>query len=917
MISFGVEFFVHRHPFQINEPHWSHHHMSSSDDERDLTQSDPAETLDGSETSDHQSNESDRDIVIGDTVLSDPSKSESESEERLHPGMESSRFRVIRTYAEGGLGRVVLARDIGLGRNVAIKDINPKRDSEQARMRLVREATVTGVLEHPNIIPVYDVGYYDDGSPYYVMRFVQGHTLRDVIIEYHAKAQQNRTARRLEMRRLLRHLIEVCSAVGYAHSQAVLHRDIKPANIMIGKHDETLILDWGLTKTMDEFGEVPDVTASSMDENSEDFDSCTDGSWESGQTRMGSVLGTPGFMSPEQTAGKIAEMTNATDVYGLGATLYYLLCGQRPIVEKSRVRLINRTIAREFEPPVRIKPNVPKPLDSICLKAMATEPNERYETAGELADDIENWLAGERVSAYRESVWQRTERWIKNHRSLAYSALAACLLVGAVALASMTVISNVQEEKRLALQEKALLADIQEYSDSVGRIQTRLASHLAGFAKPCMDDLANAADVDSAIRNDSELRSLAASTLVRTDVVEQSRRPHGVGICGPMAVSSDGKMVAVARGFTGITNTGVKLHRIAGTPDKSSSDSVRTLKIAFSGVTDMVKLGTSQRVTDVCFSADGRYVAAGVRSNEVLVWDLESPSDDPTLRWRVGDKPRTYTFVRFHASGEFLFAASGSSVTKWKFGKEPTLTATWKATTTKDEAGSGPTSIASMNYCESEDVLYVGYLIDRWAYNYQRSRVARLSCDLEDPKPRIIPSFDRPKIAVSDDGELLVVSCAKGSRLELYDGRRMLRLSGYRHMLHPDVDRLHSEKVNNIDIDPTNSHVMIVTEGDQRSQSMLQVYEVATGKRLLTQHLNVGEYGMFSPDGKSIVVLDRDDLVLYSHRTSSVMRSISPHQKIIGGFSFIPKSDFVACLGIDVPIRPITVPIRKLSLIHI
>ena len=323
--------------------------MSSSDDEPDLTQSDPAETMDGGdEKPDLEDVGLDRDMVSDDTVLSDPSDSTPDTAQQLHTGIESSRFRVIRTYAKGGLGRVVLARDIGLSRNVAIKDINPKRDSDQARMRLVREATVTGGLEHPNIIPVYDIGYYDDGSPYYMMRFVQGHTLRDAILEFHAKeAEQNRTAHRLEMRRLLRHLIEVCNAVGYAHSQGILHRDIKPANIMIGKHDETLVLDWGLTKTLEEFRESPETVAVSGDDSGE-LDSQTGGSWESGQTQMGSVLGTPGFMSPEQAAGKVAEMVNATDVYGLGATMYYLLCGKRPIVEKSRARLIERTIAGEI-----------------------------------------------------------------------------------------------------------------------------------------------------------------------------------------------------------------------------------------------------------------------------------------------------------------------------------------------------------------------------------------------------------------------------------------------------------------------------------------------------------------------------------------------------------------------------------------
>ena len=280
-------------------------------------------------------------------------------------------------------------------------------------------------------MPVYGLGTYQDGRPYYAMRFIRGDTLKDAIAAFHADpgSKDDPGRRSLELRQLLRRFVDVCNAIEYAHGRGVLHRDIKPANVVVGKHGETLVVDWGLAKPLghSEAGRpagertlVPSSCSGTAD------------------TLQGSTLGTPAYMSPEQAAGDVDNLGPRSDVYSLGATLFCLLTGTPPFQGDAGEAL--RAVQKgDFLAPRKLDPSIDRGLEAVCLKAMSLRPEDRYPTARALAEDVERWMADEPVSALRESISQRARRWARKHRT-AVAAAAGLLITSTVALAISTVL---------------------------------------------------------------------------------------------------------------------------------------------------------------------------------------------------------------------------------------------------------------------------------------------------------------------------------------------------------------------------------------------------------------------------------------------------------------------------------------------
>lgn len=354
----------------------------------------------------------------------------------------------IEWLAKGGMGEVWLARDATLRRQVAMKVIQQKHErNAEALRRFVGEAEITSRLEHPGIAPVYGLGEHADGRPCYAMRFIRGESMGDAVKRFFEperpfsspmessevsgdhpsetplpmrRLRLHRANRNLVFRGLLQRLIAVCQTVAYAHAQGVLHRDVKPENIRLGHHGETILLDWGLAKRLSDV-QAPDDGASSAE---------LDGVTDAAKSKAGSLYGTPQFMSPEQARRDGHHLTPAADIYGLGATLYFVLSGYAPFPRLSPDRVIERVIGGDFPPPRQVCKDVPPALEAICLKAMHRNPQLRYGSAMEMANDLERYLADEPTQVYRGSVVTGLRRWLRRHSAVAsISATATIAMV--------------------------------------------------------------------------------------------------------------------------------------------------------------------------------------------------------------------------------------------------------------------------------------------------------------------------------------------------------------------------------------------------------------------------------------------------------------------------------------------------------
>ena len=377
-------------------------------------------------------------------TLADPRHLESRQAKRK-PASASERFSILRFHDEGGLGQVFEARDIDLNRNVAVKEMQQRFVDDQAiRERFEREAMITGGLEHPGIVPVYAIGHHSDGRPYYAMRFIKGETLREAIRAFHqVDWKQTSVAQPVELRRLLTRFLDVCHTIEYAHQRGVIHRDIKPDNVMVGKHGETLVVDWGLAKT---FSSSPTTTATT--EYAEDILELS-GDADITATLAGRVVGSPLFMSPEQARGETETLGPATDIYSLGSLLFTLLTDKLAVDGLTTKEVLAKVIQGDVRTPQQVDKSVHADLDAICARAMSTNPEHRYPSVRDLANDIERHLADEPVLARRESWFERLSRvGRKNSKQLVIA--AAGLVVATVITLAAAAISNSRTQARLA-----------------------------------------------------------------------------------------------------------------------------------------------------------------------------------------------------------------------------------------------------------------------------------------------------------------------------------------------------------------------------------------------------------------------------------------------------------------------------------
>lgn len=381
------------------------------------------------------------------------------------PTIDPERYLIHGERARGGNGRILAATEGKLGRLVAIKELLDGGADREARF--VREAQLTARLQHPAIVPVYDVGRWPSGKPMFVMKLIEGGSLRDAI---RARATlDDRLA-------LLPHMVAITEAVAYAHGRGIIHRDLKPSNVLVGTFGETVVIDWGLAK---EVGEQDARESGSPEPR-------IDGTVT--LTKSGDVVGTPAFMSPEQARGDTLDFQS--DVYSLGAILYMLLTGHEPYRGASASTIIAAVIAGPPEDVARLEPGSPPELVTIARRAMARNAADRYRSASELRDDLSSFLRGQLVRAHRYSSAALLRRFIARNRAAVIATLTALTIIGAIGTVALR---RVLAERRIA-EARARELLLQSAESAVDRDPTEAVAWLKSL-QPVEAELARARDV--------------------------------------------------------------------------------------------------------------------------------------------------------------------------------------------------------------------------------------------------------------------------------------------------------------------------------------------------------------------------------------------------------------------------------------
>ncbi len=386
------------------------------------------------------------------------------------------RFQMLGELGRGGMGRVLAAKDPELRRIVAVKVIiDPARVTEAQLARFLAEAQITSQLEHPNIVPVYDMGVTAEGEIYFVMRKVEGVSLAQVLTEL--KSEEPEAIVNWTRHRLLSVFIQVCNAVGYAHSRGVLHRDLKPDNIMLGRFGEVLLMDWGIARIMGDNTEVvihekpegewkPDAQRDLSPVNIQE--ACT-----LSRTQDGAIIGTPGFISPEQARGELAQLDERSDIWSLGAILYELLSLIPAYQGQNAFQILFSSVSGPPEDPRTKAPHrrIPDEVAEVCLKALQPLPDNRFPSAKGLGDAVEAFLEGSRRRRQAaESLEQAQSSWA-HYQELGQQEqdlmnkeveLSACI------------------EPWQSLEEKVLLLDTRRRIAEVGPERAELFSKVIG-----------------------------------------------------------------------------------------------------------------------------------------------------------------------------------------------------------------------------------------------------------------------------------------------------------------------------------------------------------------------------------------------------------------------------------------------------